>query len=267
MLSYAPPESTSAGRQSIMRQLPAFVALAAVMLAAGCDSNGGGTGIPSPWTPPTTSTKQALAPTALEEVLLTPADVDGVLGVTGSRISKMSDSLQEDQTAGVGPPGFRFPEECLYMTGPAIAPVYANSGDTAVHGERVTAPSPGGSTDSSPDANQYVVMFPSAQQASAFFTTSSQRWPACANRQDTVPDGPKTPGFQWKVGPVANTDGILSATVSVSLVKDGQNIVKTCQRALTARNNIVIDVAGCREVPGDVGVAIASQIAGKVDKQ
>ncbi|CQD16747.1 pknM [Mycobacterium lentiflavum] len=248
-------------------QLPAFAAVAAtVMLAAACDSNGGGTGTPSLSSPPTSASKQAVAPAALVDLLLTPADVDSVLGVTGSRTDKVSDSLQEDPTAGMGPKGFRFPEECLYITGPALAPVYANSGSTSVHGERITEPT-GGSGESSPDANQYVVMFPAAQQASAFFSTSAQRWPACANRQGTVPDGANSPGFQWTVGPVSNQNGVLSTTVSVNLIKDGEHIVKTCQRALTVRNNVAIDVDGCRQNPGNVGVDIANLIAGKVDKQ
>lgn len=252
----------------MMSQLSAFAAVAAtVMLTAACDSNGGGTGTSFPSSTATTSSKQALAPMALADLLLTPAEVDNVLGVSGSRTDKVSDSLQEDPTAGMGPKGFRFPDECLYITGPALAPVFANSGSTSVHGERITEPSSGGSTESSPDANQYVVMFPSAQQANAFFNTSAQRWPACANRQGTVPDGANSPGFQWTVGPVSTENGVLSTTVSVNLTKDGEHIVKACQRALTVRNNVAIDVDGCRQNPGNVGVDIANMIAGKVDKQ
>ncbi|MCV7412654.1 hypothetical protein AWC05_18705 [Mycobacterium florentinum] len=250
-----------------MRQLPAVAALAAAaMLVAACDSNGGGTGPPSAFTPSTSATKQALPPAALTDLLLSEAEVDSVLGVTGARTDKVSDSLQEDPTAGLGPAGYTFPQECLYITGPALAPVYANSGSTMVHGERISVPSPD-SDGSTPDANQYVVMYPSAQQASAFFTRSSERWPACANRQGTVPDNAKSPGFQWKVGPVSSANGVLSTTVSITLTKDGKTIDKSCQRALTARNNIAIDVDGCRPIPGDVGVDIANQIAGKVDKQ
>ena len=250
-----------------MRQLPAFVAAAAaVMLVAACDSNGGGTGTPSRFSSPTTSAKQAVAAASLQDLLLGPAEIDGALGIAGSRTDKVSDSLQEDPTAGVGPPGFRFPEECVYMAGPALAPVYAGSGSGALRGERVTAPLPG-SDISKPNADQYVVMFPAAPQASEFFTTSSKRWPACANRQGDVPEGPKIPGFQWKVGPVSDANGVLSTTVSISLVKDGKPMEKSCQRALTVRNNIAIDVAACRQNPGEAGVDIANQIAAKVDKQ
>jgi hypothetical protein len=40
-----------------------------------------------------------------------------------------------------------------------------------------------------------------------------------------------------------------------------------CQRALTVRNNVVIDVDACSKDPGDLAVTIANQIGGKVDKQ
>jgi hypothetical protein len=40
-----------------------------------------------------------------------------------------------------------------------------------------------------------------------------------------------------------------------------------CQRALTVRNNVAIDVSGCRKDPGDLGLKAAGQIAAKVDKQ
>ncbi len=42
---------------------------------------------------------------------------------------------------------------------------------------------------------------------------------------------------------------------------------QSCQRALTVRNNVVIDTEACRKDPGDAGINVANQIAGKVDKQ
>jgi PknH-like extracellular domain len=251
-----------------MRQFPVAVAAAAVgLVVAACDSNGGGTGTTSETKTTATASKQALAPAALPDLLLGPSDVDTALGVSGWRTDKASDSLQEDQTVGLGPKGYRFPEECLYVIGPGLAPVYAGSGSSTVRGERVAAPS-AGPNGANFNANQFVVLFPSAQQASAFFTTSSKRWPTCANRQETIPAGDAgSPGVQWKVGPVSDANGVLSATVFISLTKNGETKSQTCQRALTVRNNIAIDVSGCRENPEGTGVAIANQIADRVDKQ
>ncbi|BBY19811.1 hypothetical protein [Mycobacterium stomatepiae] len=125
------------------RQLPALVAVAAAaMLIAGCDSNGGGTGTTSSWTAPSSSTKQALPPGSLQDLLLSETDVDGVLGVTGSRTDKVSDSLQEDPTAGVGPPGFRFPDECLYITGPGLARCIPTAGTPGFAGRESASPRP-----------------------------------------------------------------------------------------------------------------------------
>jgi PknH-like protein len=46
-------------------------------------------------------------------------------------------------------------------------------------------------------------------------------------------------------------------------VEDGYN----CQRPLTARNNVAVDVAARSYTQGDFGVNIAHQIANKVPNQ
>jgi serine/threonine-protein kinase len=59
------------------------------------------------------------------------------------------------------------------------------------------------------------------------------------------------------VGPVSNTNGTLSATVT------GANSPGACGRALTVVNNVVIDVTACLGPP-DAAVNVAHQIAAKV---
>jgi hypothetical protein len=66
---------------------------------------------------------------------------------------------------------------------------------------------------------------------------------------------------------VSNANGVLSTSVIVTVNGDGTNVTMPCQRALTARRNVVIDVDVCRKDVGDLGINIANQIAGKVDKQ
>jgi hypothetical protein len=63
----------------------------------------------------------------------------------------------------------------------------------------------------------------------------------------------------WTVGPVSNTNGVLSFIQTVAAT------AWTCQRALTAANNVVIDVFACSKDPAASGaVNIAHQIAAKV---
>jgi PknH-like extracellular domain len=250
----------------MMRQLTAAVAVAAIgILVAGCGGGNGGrsassstaTTAPSPSKPP-------LAQTALATLLLSPADVDAALGVNGIKLTDTADALTEDKTASTFTPGYKFPTECLYASEAGVAPVYAGSGNTAVHGVRDVLSLPPESNDPDPQVHQVVVLFPSAKEANAFFTASQKGWPACANRQDTVPGDANNPEIHWAVGPVSNANGILSTTVSLIVTKDGSSTSASCQRALTARNNVVIDIEACRKDSGDAAVNIASQIAAKV---
>ncbi|WAJ43231.1 sensor domain-containing protein [Mycobacterium sp. Aquia_216] len=251
-----------------MRQFATAVAVATtgLLLAACGSSNGGGTASTSSTTTTATASKPPLAQAALANVLLTPAEIDSALGVTGSKSDKVIDQLNTDNPADLFPKGYKFPDECIYITGTAEGSVYAGSGNIAVHGERDSASIPG-SDDPDPDVSQVVVLFPSAKEANAFFTSSAQRWPACANRQDTVPGDADTPDIAWKVGPVSNTNGVLSTSTSVTASRNGKGLSQSCQRALTVRNNAVIDVEACRKDPANVAVDVANQIAGKVDKQ
>ena len=65
----------------------------------------------------TISSKPPIAQAALPNLLLTPAEVDSVLGVTGSKTDKSFDTLQEDHSTDLFPKGYRFPAECLCLAG------------------------------------------------------------------------------------------------------------------------------------------------------
>lgn len=237
-----------------MRQLTAAVAVAAIgILVAGCGgSNQGGSGSSSAATTTTTPSpsKPPLAQATLAGLLLSPADIDTAMGVTGAKVGETADALTEDKTASTFPPGYKFPAECLYATGAGVAPVYAGSGNTAVHRERDVVTLPPDSNDPDPQVNQVVVLFPSAKEANAFFAASSKGWAACVNRQDTVPGDADNPEIHWSVGPLSTANGTLSTTVTLSASKNGTSISQGCQRALTVRNNVVIDVEACRKDPG-----------------
>jgi hypothetical protein len=89
----------------------------------------------------------------------------------------------------------------------------------------------------------------------AFRGRSPQKWPACHQFIWTVAG---EPGVDNSVGPVSNTNGALSAT----LTKPGTSAV--CQRALTVANNVAVDITACSNNQSDAAVNIAHQIAAKV---
>jgi hypothetical protein len=110
--------------------------------------------------------------------------------------------------------------------------------------------------------------FPSATEANAFFTASSKAWAACADRQFTVPpERADDPEQRFETKALTNANGVLSLSLTGTTIGPGINITMTCQRALTVRNNVAIDVSTCGKDPGDTGVTVAKQIGGKVDKQ
>jgi hypothetical protein len=63
----------------------------------------------------------------------------------------------------------------------------------------------------------------------------------------------------WTVGPVTNTNGTLIATKTQEGIKNW-----SCERALSARNNVAIDVNACSNNPSGSAVNIVHQIAAKV---
>lgn len=120
---------------------------------------------------------------------------------------------------------------------------------------------PGAASQAAHYVAQSVVLFPSAHDAAAFFTASAQHWPACSNRRFNV-TFPGDPDEVWTVGPVSNTNGTLSATLTGILARNGAS--GTCERALTVANNVAIDIDACGANPSGAAVNIADQIAVKV---
>jgi len=251
-----------------MRQPTTAVVVAAVAVLVGAcgGSNQSGPASSSTSATTTTSTRPPVAQPALAGLLLTTAEIDGVLGVTGTSTKSKADKLPDDSTKPFAQ-GWKWPADCLFAFDPGEAPVYANSGYTAANGEDDVASLPPSSNDIDPEVTQVVVLFPSADQANAFFSTSAQAWPACANRQFTAPGDADNPEVAVKIGPVNNANSTLTTVMTLTLSNGSTTITGACQRALTVRNNVAIDVSACRNDPGDVGVKIANQIAGKVDKQ
>ena len=212
----------------------------------------------SPSYPPQPPGAQSLAPSgpqvapvqqaALPGLLLSSAQLDSATGATGMTVTGTVSQLPD----GSG----QVPDKaCVPLEGPGQAPVYAGSGFSAVSGQRAADQAHAHMVE------QIVVSFPSAQEARAFFTSSTQSWPACANRQH---DESSTTGQTQvhTVGPVSNTNGTLSATISGYLARNGASAV--CERALTVANNVAIDIGACGANPAGAAVNIADQIAAKV---
>jgi serine/threonine kinase PknH len=181
---------------------------------------------------------------ALGSLLLSPSEINVVMGATAMTVKGTYDKV-DDHSAVVAN------KDCVTMYGPGEPSAYAGSGANATHAQFLSDAADNSSVKHS--VFQTVVSFPTANQAAAFFTASSQRWPACSNLRYTI-----TGLGAWDVGPVANTNGTLSAT------ETRDTHTWTCQRALTVRNNVAIDVTGCGNDRVDGAVDVTRWIAANV---
>jgi hypothetical protein len=145
-----------------MQQRRALTLAGICILAAGCSSHS------TQATPTTSTTATPLAEAALDGLLLTPADINTAMGAAQLSAARDTKDMQ-DNSASVSRP------ECLPIYSPGQAKAYSGSGSTAFREQDLSDP------PHTHIAVQAVVLFPSAQQAAAFFTASAQSWQACSN--------------------------------------------------------------------------------------
>lgn len=196
---------------------------------------------PAPGPASNTPLPPAAAGKALDGLLLGADEINTAMGITGmSAVGTMT--TMPDQSSFVSD------QACLPLSAAVQANAYAGSGWRAVR-KQVVARAQQNAVD------EAVVSFPSAHDAGAFFTTSARAWQSCSNRQFTL--GANGMSQINTVGPVANTNGTLSAIVTPA------NSMGVCERALTVAFNVAVDVTACAGPPG-AAVSIAHQIASKI---
>lgn len=236
-----------------MHRRIAVLALAGVSaLGVGCAPTVvGGNALPADTSGPLPQHPVAVA--ALDGLLLDAGQINDLLHA-GMRLRSSTQTMWDASAAFSD-------KSCLAVAGPAQAAVYADTGWTAIRGQQLddNFDDPTVRNDS---AVQAVIAYPSARQANTFYTAATRRWSACAKRRfSDHPQG--QPEIGWTVGDAHQIGG----TLSTSKVQDdgsGWN----CQRALTVRNNVVIDIETCGSfLPGGSAVDVAQQIAAKVTKQ
>jgi PknH-like extracellular domain len=225
-----------------MRHFAATLVVGGVgMLVAGCGgSNHAGTN--------STTTVTSLIPRPvvereLESLLLTPAQINPLMGATGMAVIRRHGAMSDD-SATMTPP------ECLAIDGSAQAKVYAGSGFTGVRDQELND-----GDAFTHYAEQAVVLFPTVKQAQVFFVASGLRWPQCHHYTHTQTR------TQWDVGPISTDNDDLSAVATQEEAKAGG---WACGRALAVKNNVIVDVNTCSSNPASSAVDIANQIIAKV---
>jgi PknH-like extracellular domain len=228
-----------------MRHFAATSVVAGVgMLVAGCGgSNQAGTN--------STTTVTSLIPRPvvereLESLLLTPAQINPLMGATGMAVIRKHDAMSDDSAT-------MKPIECLAIDGSAQAPVYADSGFTAARDQALND-----GNNFNHYAEQAVVLFPTIKLAHVFFISSGLRWPACHQYMHTQSR------TQWIVAPISDANDALS---TISTQQEAKTGGWACGRALAVKNNVIVDVNTCSANPASSAVDIANQIVAKVARR
>lgn len=184
----------------------------------------------------------------LAGLLPTPNDVGAVMRV--SRLASI-DKLN-------GPGMFKEqsnPAECIGVVIPDARAAYATSG---VHVNDMA-------TWQDPDSRALSVIqigvstFDSGADAAAFVDQQSAIWPTCSLAPIVI--NPDTERRQaWDVSDVTKNGGTLVAHLST------RHVPGRCERALTARRNVVVDTITCSENPDGTATALTSRVAKKLGR-
>ncbi|WP_262491073.1 sensor domain-containing protein [Mycobacterium simiae] len=256
----APPRGTSArnwvllGAGTLVVVLLALVALVSASAGeshqqAGAAAHGAPTSA-APSSPSSAPTATSLAPIvpneALPGLLLDPGAINAVMGTRDLAVNPdlTTTKLYIDTTDR---------PQCGGVWANANKTVYAGSGWDAVQTQYLSEP-----TNPQHEIFQSVVSFPTAAKAADFVAKEAKSWPLCNGKAITTTTRDYPPQIWW-VSTVNQHDGMLTA-LSTREGARGWG----CQHALTARNNVVIDVEACGVDVMQQGVAIATKVADQV---
>jgi PknH-like extracellular domain len=233
--------TTGMGHTQMRHFAATFVVAGVGMLVAGCA--GGNQAGPNSTTTITSLIPRPVVERELESLMLTPAQINPLMGATEMAVIRRHDAMSDDSTT-------MKPIECLAIDGSAQAPVYANSGFTAERDQELND-----GNNFTHYAEQAVVLFPTTKQAQVFFISSGLRWPACHQYTHTQSR------TQWTVAPTSDANGALS---TISTQQEAKTGGWACGRALAVKNNVIVDVNTCAANPASSAVDIANQIVAKV---
>jgi hypothetical protein len=219
----------------------AFAVVGICILSAGCGAGSNQASVKS--TTKTTLIPRPVVERELDSLLLSPEQINPLMGANAMAVTRSRDAMSDDSAT-------MRPRECLAIDGSAQAPVYADSGFTAVRDRALND-----GDNFTHYAEQAVVLFSTAKQASLFLITSALRWPSCHAYTHIQS------GTEWLVGPISQDNGALSTIATQQNARAGG---WACGRAVALKNNVIIDVNTCSPDPKNSAVDIANQIAAKV---
>ncbi|KWX66297.1 hypothetical protein ASJ79_06340 [Mycobacterium sp. NAZ190054] len=174
----------------------------------------------------------------LDMVLLTVGELNDIVGSTRMKVTSELDEMT-DHSAEVSDP------DCLGAVYGAEAPVYADTGWTAMRDQVVREPD----DDNDHWVEQTAVLYPAEENARRFFDDSSAMWQDCANAAITVGEG----DYLWQLDDVRVGEALITQ-ITTQEGADGW----ACQHALSVVSNLSVEVWACGYSITDEAAEIAT---------
>jgi eukaryotic-like serine/threonine-protein kinase len=190
---------------------------------------------------------------ALPGLLLTPQQAAAIVGAPAMKVLETTNAVSDDSSSLI------VEKDCIGAFGVAQRVVYGGTGWTAAQEQSLVADKSAGRMS----LTQAVIAYPSAAAAQKVVADQVPLWTACSGRTITVHRTNNRADAPMLFGPVVNTDGILSMTQTSPIPNGFQFGV---QRTLTARGNIVIDVAVDHAAIANQGMDVLNAIAAKIPR-
>jgi serine/threonine-protein kinase len=198
---------------------------------------------PAPAPPPAAS-GPVLNPDALSALLLPADQISQLMNTPG-----MSALPVETQLL----PGTITPPQCTGVWGPVYVGTYTGTGYTGLAVQGIQR-------DNAYKVAQAVVSFPDPGAAKATYERLLGDWNACQNM--TFNFSYQSQGAELRSGAVHPIGDV--ATIMLAPTTDTTIAWKQCERGMTLRGNVIVDVRACSPSLGSASYAITTAIAANV---
>jgi len=223
-------------------------ALFALILCAGCSHTVDGDAEPSSVAD---SHAPSVAPADLQSLLLSDPEMGEAVGQPGLVSHDPYDEIPPPKGESYNDPS------CIGAVYNTMYTAYEGIDYTGVAGTKVGEP---GDKWGTTDTDQGVVSFRDADAASRYVTRTLIDWDRCADKRVSGKSGPDDAVVTWTIGFPTVTDDIPTLLISP---EGGDRFV--CERAVTSRSNVVIDVYVCaKNAQPEQAVAVVRSIADKM---
>lgn len=203
---------------------------------------------PSPPTPPVFSAK------AIDSVLLTPEEVNDILGTYATNAVRGRIGLMKVDRSSYGMvdnSDLVEPPSCVGVVFGAEHAVYADTGFVAMRDQTFSSePYVYEANRPGPQVlEQTVTVFPSADRARSVMASAQNRWTSCATGEVSQKEGPES-GYGWQLGSVNREGDLLVVPMASNGAMTG---ARACQQVLGLRENVVIGTRTCHDVEQSTG--------------